>query len=86
VETNSATATFLFTDIEGSTQLLKTHRAEYARILADHHSILREQLAAHSGKEIDNQGGRPDRLPGRGERVALTARQTPASVDYRAGM
>jgi class 3 adenylate cyclase len=49
-------ATFLFTDIEGSTQLLKSQRGEYARILADHHSLLREQFAAHGGREIDNQG------------------------------
>jgi class 3 adenylate cyclase/sugar lactone lactonase YvrE len=52
----SATATFLFTDIEGSTALLKTHRDAYAEILADHHRILREAFAAHGGKEIDNQG------------------------------
>jgi class 3 adenylate cyclase len=51
-----ATATFLFTDIEGSTQLLRTHRDAYASILADHHRILREAFAAHGGREIDNQG------------------------------
>jgi hypothetical protein len=53
---SSATATFLFTDIEGSTQLLKSHRAEYAMILADHHRLLRERVAAYGGKEIDNRG------------------------------
>jgi class 3 adenylate cyclase len=52
----SATATFLFTDIEGSTQLLKAHRSEYASILADHHRLLRSAFAAHGGREIDNQG------------------------------
>ena len=51
-----ATATFLFTDIEGSTQLLRSHRGEYADILADHHRLLREAFTAHGGKEIDNQG------------------------------
>ena len=51
-----ATATFLFTDIEGSTQLLNSHRAEYAEILADHHRLLREQFAAYRGNEIGNQG------------------------------
>ena len=51
-----ATATFLFTDIEGSTQLLKSHRGEYANILADHHRLLREAFTAHGGREIDNQG------------------------------
>ena len=53
-----ATATFLFTDIEGSTQLLKTHRGEYASILADHHRLLREAFTAHRGKEIDDRGRR----------------------------
>jgi len=52
----SATATFLFTDIEGSTQLLRSHRDEYPRILAEHHRILREQFERHGGREVDNQG------------------------------
>ena len=52
----STTATFLFTDVEGSTRLLKAHRAEYATILADHHRILREQFEAYGGREVDNQG------------------------------
>ena len=52
----SATATFLFTDIEGSTQLLRSHRADYPRILAEHHRILRELVAQHGGREVDNQG------------------------------
>ena len=55
-EATSATATFLFTDIEGSTQLLKAHRGEYAMILAEHHRLLREAFAAYDGKEVDNQG------------------------------
>ena len=52
----SATATFLFTDIEGSTALLKQLRERYAEVLADHHRILREAFAANGGTEIDNQG------------------------------
>jgi class 3 adenylate cyclase/streptogramin lyase len=55
-EVTSATATFLFTDIEGSTELLKTHRSEYASILADHHRILRDAFSAYGGREVDNQG------------------------------
>ena len=51
-----ATATFLFTDIEGSTHLLTTYRDAYASILADHHAILREAFSAHGGREVDNQG------------------------------
>ena len=56
VETTSATATFLFTDIEGSTELLKSHRGDYASILADHHRLLRETFTAYGGTEVDNQG------------------------------
>ena len=56
VEVTSATATFLFTDIEGSTQLLRSHRDVYAGILADHHRLLRTAFAAHGGREVDNQG------------------------------
>jgi class 3 adenylate cyclase/streptogramin lyase len=56
VEATSATATFLFTDIEGSTQLLRSHRDVYAEILADHHRLLRTAFAAHGGREVDNQG------------------------------
>jgi class 3 adenylate cyclase/streptogramin lyase len=55
-EHRAATATFLFTDIEGSTALLKQLRDRYAIALADHHRILREAFAAHAGTEIDNQG------------------------------
>jgi class 3 adenylate cyclase len=51
-----ATATFLFTDVEGSTELLRSHRDAYASILADHHRILREAFAVHGGREVDNQG------------------------------
>jgi len=52
----SATATFLFTDIEGSTALVKQLRERYHEALADHHRILREAFAAYGGTEIDNQG------------------------------
>jgi class 3 adenylate cyclase len=56
VSEHRATATFLFTDIEGSTALLKQLRERYGVALAEHHRILREGFAAHGGTEIDNQG------------------------------
>jgi predicted ATPase/class 3 adenylate cyclase len=51
------TVTFLFTDIEGSTVLLR-HLGEgvYAQVLADHHSLIRSSLAAHGGEEVGTQG------------------------------
>ncbi|MEP7225415.1 MAG: adenylate/guanylate cyclase domain-containing protein, partial [Actinomycetota bacterium] len=50
------TVTFLFTDIEGSTRLLKQLRERYAEALADHQTVLREAFARHGGHEIDTQG------------------------------
>ncbi|MDX6515490.1 MAG: hypothetical protein QOH73_1156 [Gaiellaceae bacterium] len=50
------TVTFLFTDIEGSTQLLKQLRDDYGKALAEHQGILREVFAEHGGREIDTQG------------------------------
>jgi YVTN family beta-propeller protein len=51
------TVTFLFTDIEGSTQLLKQLGGDvYGGALADHQRILREAFAEHGGHEIDTQG------------------------------
>ena len=50
------TVTFLFTDIEGSTRLLKQLRDRYGEALAEHQRILREAFAAHDGHEIDTQG------------------------------
>ena len=51
------TFTFLFTDIEGSTALLRRlGEGLYAQVLADHHSLIRSGLAAHDGREVDTQG------------------------------
>src|SRR5215211_5210290 len=53
----SGTATFLFTDIEGSTKLLHELGAEqYSRALAEHRRVLREAFAAKQGVEVDTQG------------------------------
>jgi class 3 adenylate cyclase len=51
------TLTFLFTDIEGSTALLRRlGEGAYAEILAAHHLVIRSGLAAHDGEEVDTQG------------------------------
>jgi len=51
------TLTFLFTDIEGSTALLRRlGDDDYAQVLASHHALVRSALAAHDGREIDTQG------------------------------
>ena len=46
----------LFTDIEGSTRLLKQLGKQYGELLADHRRLLREAFAAHDGHEIGTEG------------------------------
>jgi predicted ATPase/class 3 adenylate cyclase/Tfp pilus assembly protein PilF len=51
------TLTFLFTDVEGSTGMLRRlGEGEYARLLADHQELIRAALAGHDGSEVDTQG------------------------------
>src|SRR5215218_2570307 len=52
----SGTVTLLFTDIAGSTQLLRQLGDAYAGVLAAHQRLLREAFAAHGGREVDTQG------------------------------
>jgi class 3 adenylate cyclase len=52
----SGTVTFLFTDIEGSTGLLRELGDRYADVLGHERSILRETLTGAGGREIDTQG------------------------------
>jgi YVTN family beta-propeller protein len=48
--------TFLFADIEGSTQRVKQLRDRYAEALAEHERILGEAFSQHGGHVIDTQG------------------------------
>jgi class 3 adenylate cyclase len=52
----SGTVTFVFSDIEGSTGLLKRLGEGYGELIAEHRRIVRETLGAHDGVEIDTQG------------------------------
>ena len=52
----SGPVTFVFTDIEGSTRLVKALRERYARVLAEHRGLVRAAIAAHGGHEVDTQG------------------------------
>jgi class 3 adenylate cyclase len=52
----SGTVTFVFSDIEGSTGLLKRLGEGYGALLGEHRRIMREVFGAHSGVEIDMQG------------------------------
>ena len=49
--------TFLFTDVEGSTELLHALGAGgYGEALAEHRRIVREACGVHGGVEVDTQG------------------------------
>jgi class 3 adenylate cyclase len=52
----SGTVTFVFSDIEGSTGLLKRLGERYAELIGEHRRIVRETFGAHDGVEIDTQG------------------------------
>ncbi len=52
----TGTVTFLFTDIEGSTRLLKQLGPAYDGVLAEHQRLLRESFESHGGREVDTQG------------------------------
>lgn len=50
------TVTFLFSDIEGSTDLSRRHGAAYGDLRAEHRRLLRESFEAHRGHEVDAEG------------------------------
>jgi predicted ATPase/class 3 adenylate cyclase len=52
----AGTVTLLFTDIEGSTQLLRALGSRYASVQHEHRALLREAFARHGGIEVDTQG------------------------------
>lgn len=52
----SGAVTFLFTDIERSTRLVKHLRERYGEVVAEHQRLLRAAFANHGGHEIDTQG------------------------------
>jgi YVTN family beta-propeller protein len=52
----SGAVTFVFTDIEGSTRLVRQLRGRYAEVLGEHQRLLREAFSQHGGHEIDTQG------------------------------
>ena len=52
----SGVVTFLFSDIEGSTRLVKALREGYPRVLAEHRRLVRAAIAGQGGHEVDTQG------------------------------
>jgi predicted ATPase/class 3 adenylate cyclase len=86
---------FLFTDLEGSTNLARTRPDEYAELLKRHQSILRESFAHHDGYEVGTEGDSffvvfssplsALRAAVEGQR-ALAVQEWPAGTDVRVRM
>ena len=55
-ELPTGTVTFLLTDIEGSTQLLRGDPKGYPAALTVHRDLLRSAFAAHGGREVGTEG------------------------------
>ena len=52
----SGTVSFLFTDVEGSTRLVKRLGDGYGDVLADHHRLLRTAFELAGGEELGTAG------------------------------
>jgi class 3 adenylate cyclase/tetratricopeptide (TPR) repeat protein len=52
----SGTVTFLFTDIEGSTELLRQLGEDYGAVAEEHRALLRDEMEPRGGREVDTQG------------------------------
>jgi YVTN family beta-propeller protein len=95
VQLPSGAVTFLFTDIEGSTRLVKQLRDRYPAVLADHQQLLRAAFSAHGGHEIDTQGdsffvafanAREALLAAVDGQLALTSHAWPDGADVKVRM
>src|SRR6476659_5890072 len=52
----TGTVTFLFADVEGSTKLVQSVGSSYPGLIADVRRLLREEIAANRGAEVDATG------------------------------
>ena len=84
----SGAVTFLFSDIEGSTRLVKALRERYARVLAEHRQLVRAAIAGHGGHEVDTQGDAFFAVFGEAKQAVLCALEVQRSLaahDWPAG-
>jgi class 3 adenylate cyclase len=52
----AGTLTLLFSDVDGSTGLVKRLQERYGAALEQHRRLLRAAFAEHGGTEVDTQG------------------------------
>ena len=52
----TGTVTFLFADVEGSTKLVQSAGSAYSGLIADVRRVLRDEIGANAGSEVDATG------------------------------
>jgi class 3 adenylate cyclase len=94
-ELPTGTVTFLFTDVEESTAVVRKLGPEYAAALRDNRDLLRAAFAEHGGHEVDAQGdsffvaftrARDAALAAVAAQRALVAHERPAGHELRVRM
>jgi class 3 adenylate cyclase/DNA-binding CsgD family transcriptional regulator len=95
VELPGGTVTFVFTDIEGSTRLLKRLGDGYGDVLARHQSVIRAAFERHRGQKFGTEGDALFFAFGRardaiaaavGAQLGLAGERWPAGVEVRVRM
>lgn len=91
-ELPAGTLTFVFSDVEGSTRLLRQLGERYAPVVADHQRLMREAFTGHGGREVDAQGDsffvafarpRDAVLAALGAQRSLSEHEWPAQAELR---
>jgi DNA-binding NarL/FixJ family response regulator/class 3 adenylate cyclase len=88
-ETGTTTLTFLFSDVEGSTALLRRLRDGYTAVMADHERLLRSAWAGAEGRELDADGDSffvAFRRPRQAVDAAVAAQRALAAHDWPEGV
>jgi DNA-binding NarL/FixJ family response regulator/class 3 adenylate cyclase len=88
-ETGTATVTFLFSDVEGSTALLRKLRNTYSAVMSDHERLLRAAWEESEGRELDADGDSffvAFRRPRQAVDAAVAAQRALATHDWPEGV
>jgi DNA-binding NarL/FixJ family response regulator/class 3 adenylate cyclase len=88
-ESSPATVTFLFSDVEGSTALLRKLRDGYTAVIGQHEQLLRDAWAEAGGRELDADGDSffvAFRRPRNAVDAAVSAQRALAAHDWPEGV
>ncbi len=88
-ESATTTLTFLFSDVEGSTALLRRLRDAYSAVMGDHERLLRAAWADAEGRELDADGDSffvAFRRPRHAVDAAVAAQRALATHDWPEGV